>query len=274
MNSLRENGESLEQEIEVTVNGELVSQTDYTVSKNVHISAGNYVLKVTFNSEIDSEKPYANLAEKSYYKEYSIASANSGGDIYDVTVVPAEHGTVTVDKKYVTYGGSVTIKATPDEGYVIDKILVNGKEVTNLTIKNIKKDTKIEVTFKEIAKIDKTDVSEMVKSLKIRANTEYTKLNGKIATKVKVTVISGNSTIQELKDAGYTVKYEYYRSINKKTEFRKMFTKSGKQYWNTFGTKGEMYYYRVQLKVYDENGKLAAKTRLNQCYYGNHVFKG
>ena len=40
------------------------------------------------------------------------------------------------------------------------------------------------------------------------------------------------------------------------------------QKWtNTSGKKGKKYYYKVQVRVYDENGKLAAKTALKQCKY-------
>ena len=46
-------------------------------------------------------------------------------------------------------------------------------------------------------------------------------------------------------------------------------TKSTKSYINTAGTKGKMYYYKAQVRVYDENGKLIAKTALKQCKYAN-----
>ena len=78
--------------------------------------------------------------------------------------------------------------------------------------------------------------------------------------------------IQELKDAGYAVKYRFYRSTKKAAGYKAAVTKKTSTYTNTSGKKGTKYYYKVQVRVYDANGKLAAKTALKQCRYATRVW--
>ena len=87
---------------------------------------------------------------------------------------------------------------------------------------------------------------------------------------VKVTVSldkQDKAIIKELKDAGYTVKYRFYRSTKKAAGYKAAVTKKTTSYTNTSGKKGTKYFYKVQVRVYDENGKLTAKTALKQCKY-------
>ena len=78
--------------------------------------------------------------------------------------------------------------------------------------------------------------------------------------------------VQELKDAGYTVKYRFYRSTKKAAGYKAAVTKKTSTYTNTGGKKGTKYYYKVQVRVYDANGKLAAKTALKQCKYATRIW--
>ena len=92
---------------------------------------------------------------------------------------------------------------------------------------------------------------------------------------VKVTVSldkQDKAIIKELKDAGYTVKYRFYRSTKKAASYKSTVTKKTASYTNTSGKKGTKYYYKVQVRVYDANGKLAAKTALKQCRYATRVW--
>ena len=75
------------------------------------------------------------------------------------------------------------------------------------------------------------------------------------------------AAIKELQDMGYTVKYRFYRSTKKAAAYRSAVTKKTVSYTNTSGKKGVKYFYKVQLRVYDENGKLIAATALKQCQY-------
>ncbi len=78
---------------------------------------------------------------------------------------------------------------------------------------------------------------------------------------------SDKAIISELADAGYTVKYRFYRSTKKAANYKSALTKKTTTYTNTTGKKGTKYYYKVQVRVYDESGKLVAKTALKQCKY-------
>ena len=94
---------------------------------------------------------------------------------------------------------------------------------------------------------------------------------------VKVTVSldkQDKAIIKELKDAGYTVKYRFYRSTKKAAGYKAAVTKKTASYTNTSGKKGTKYYYKVQVRVYDANGKLAltAKTALKQCKYASRTW--
>ena len=92
---------------------------------------------------------------------------------------------------------------------------------------------------------------------------------------VKVTVSldkQDKAIIKELKDAGYTVKYRFYRSTKKAAGYKAAVTKKTASYTNTGGKKGTKYFYKVQIRVYDENGKLVAKTALKQCKYASRIW--
>jgi len=49
-------------------------------------------------------------------------------------------------------------------------------------------------------------------------------------------------------------------------------TKKTAAYTNTSGKKGTKYFYKVQVRVYDENGKLVAKAALKQYKYTNRTW--
>jgi len=73
--------------------------------------------------------------------------------------------------------------------------------------------------------------------------------------------------LNQLADAGYTVRYRFYRSTKKAAGYKAAVTKKTMTYTNTTGKQGTKYFYKVQIRVYDKNGKLAAKTALKQCRY-------
>lgn len=86
---------------------------------------------------------------------------------FNVTVNSGENGTATASPATVDYNGSTDITITPDKGYDIETVKVNGLAVDNLTetengykytISDIKADVTVEVKFKEIEKVDVHDV--------------------------------------------------------------------------------------------------------------------
>ncbi len=82
---------------------------------------------------------------------------------------------------------------------------------------------------------------------------------------------SDKAIISELTDAGYTVKYRFYRSTKKSASYKSALTKKTTSYTNTSGKKGTKYYYKVQVRVYDDSGKFVAKTALKQCKYACRI---
>ena len=149
--------------------------------------------------------------------------------------------------------------------------LVN--ETTGTTVKaEINKDNvdtaAEEPTEENAAKIEKA--KSIVKNMKLVARSSKTaKKNIKAVLKSDAKV---NASIKELKDLGFTVKYRFYRSTKKAASYKSTVTKKTASYTNTSGKKGTKYFYKVQVRVYDENGKLVAKTALKQCKYASRTW--
>ena len=122
----------------------------------------------------------------------------------------------------------------------------------------------------DVAEEPQTDVKALTAKLTPIARSAKTAKKN-----VKVTVSldkQDKAIIEELKDAGYTVKYRFYRSTKKAAGYKAAVTKKTASYTNTSGKKGKKYYYKVQVRVYDANGKLAAKTALKQCRYASRTW--
>ena len=110
----------------------------------------------------------------------------------------------------------------------------------------------------------------IVKDLKLVARSSKTaKKNIKAVLKSDAKV---KVSIKELKDLGFTVKYRFYRSTKKAASYKSTVTKKTATYTNTSGKKGTKYFYKIQVRVYDENGKLTAKTALKQCKYASRTW--
>lgn len=86
---------------------------------------------------------------------------------FNVTVNSGENGTAKASPATVDYDGSTVITITPDKGYDIDTVKVNGLVVDNLTetenvykytISKITSDVTVEASFKKIEKVHVDDV--------------------------------------------------------------------------------------------------------------------
>ena len=148
--------------------------------------------------------------------------------------------------------------------------LVN--ETTGTTVKaEINKDnvdTAAEEPTDDNANIAKA--KSIVKNMKLVARSSKTaKKNIKAVLKSDAKV---KASLQELKDLGFTVKYRFYRSTKKAVSYKSTVTKKTATYTNTSGKKGTKYFYKVQVRVYDENGKFTAKTALKQCKYASRIW--
>ena len=195
--------------------------------------------------------------------------AFSGGGYYvpvqKPEIVAGEGGKTALENN----GGTLVI--TPDDGMQISKVTVNGNEVTvtDNKITGLKTGDKVEVTFDKIPpakeEIDKA-FKEKLLNLGLTVRTlKTTKQNVKAVVKETSEL---KDLIKEIKDAGHTVKYKFYRSTKKSSKYIATVTKTENTYTNTTGKKGTKYYYKARLAVYDTDGNLVAQTELKQCKYG------
>ena len=69
-----------------------------------------------------------------------------------------------------------------------------------------------------------------------------------------------------------TVKYRFYRSEGNQSSYKQMVTKKEPTYTNTSGKNGTKYFYKAQIIVYDNIGKLIASTKLEQCSHTSGVW--
>lgn len=66
---------------------------------------------------------------------------------YEVAVIETANGEVSVSSDTANYGDVVTITATPEAGYKVGTVTVNGTEISGLTFTMPAEDVEIEVTF-------------------------------------------------------------------------------------------------------------------------------
>lgn len=195
--------------------------------------------------------------------------AFSGGGSYvpvqKPEIITGEGGEATLENN------GTTLVIAPDDGMQISKVTVNGNEVTvtDNKITGLKTGDKVEVTFDKIPpakeEIDKAFKEKLLNlGLTVRTS-KTTKKNVKAVVKETSEL---KDLIKEIKDAGYTVKYKFYRSTKKSSKYIATVTKTENTYTNTTGKKGTKYYYKARLAVYDTDGNLVAQTELKQCKYG------
>ena len=246
-----------------TKTGTTTAPTEVKVSeKTAADGTKEKVAEVTVSA--DNQKEILKQAKDNKVNE--IILVVSKDDVKD-----AAKADVILDKSFLESivkdtNAKLTIK-TPfgDKTYTQDelKALITAASGTTVTL-TIEKSDELD----EAAKLEKA--KELTASLALTARSAKTAKKN-----VKVTVKMNSKTtaaIKELKDLGYTVKYRYYRSTKKTSAYKSAVTKSTKTYINTAGKKGKMYYYKVQVRVYDENGKIIAKTALKQCKYANRAW--
>ena len=250
-----------------------------------------------------SEKTEASVTIKSDAAEVTLnkkavdgLAAQAGDDGYVklvVETVKQEPKLMQVDLKLVTSKGtvsdfrggnvSVTVKlndslATKEltcvyisDGGIYHK--VNGTKNTNGTYTFITGhfssyaimalDEANEVIFEQTAK-----AKELAGKIQIKARSVKTK-KGNIKVTLKIT--KGAASFKALKDMGYTLKYQYYRSTAMKKNYKAKFETLGKPYTNTDAKKGTRYYYKARIVVYDEEGSLVTKTDLKKCWYATRI---
>ena len=192
-------------------------------------------------------------------------NASSGG--YVPTVQKPEITIIGSGKADLSADGR-TATITADAGHELVSVVLNGKEMGKVEkLTGLKTGDKATITFQ--AKTDgKAEMDKMItqktSKLKLMAR------SAKTAKKNIKVVVKGD--LKAITDAGYTVKYKFYRSTKKSAGYKAVLTKKAPTYYNTYGKKGTMYYYKARVMIYDKDGKFVAQTALKQCKYANRLW--
>ena len=195
-----------------------------------------------------------------YYVASSGGSHVSKVQKPEITIIGSGKADLSAD------GRTATITAAA--GHELVSVVLNGKEMGKVEkLTGLKTGDKATITFQ--AKTDgKAEMDKMIaqkaSKLTLMARSKKTaKLNIKV-------VVKGD--LKAITDAGYTVKYKFYRSTKKSAGYKAMLTKKAPTYFNTYGKKGTMYYYKARVMIYDKDGNFVAQTALKQCKYANRLW--
>ena len=196
-------------------------------------------------------------------------SFGGGGGFYIPTVQKPEIKAAAGGKAELSKDGT-TLTITADAGKVIDKVLLNGKDMGAASeLKGLKTGDKVEVIFKD--QVTEPTKEELDKAAKEAAgDLVLTARSAKLKNGSVKIMLKGD--LKAITDAGYTVKYKFYRSTKKSAGYKAVLTKKAPTYYNTYGKKGTMYYYKARVMIYDKEGNFVAQTALKQCKYANRLW--
>ena len=195
-----------------------------------------------------------------YYVASSGGSHVSKVQKPEITIIGSGKADLSAD------GRTATITAAA--GHELVSVVLNGKEMGKVEkLTGLKTGDKATITFRAKtdgkAEMDKI-IAQKASKLTLMARSKNTaKLNIKV-------VVKGD--LKAITDAGYTVKYKFYRSTKKSAGYKAVLTKKAPSYVNTYGKKGTMYYYKARVMIYDKNGNFVAQTALKQCKYANRLW--
>ena len=195
-----------------------------------------------------------------YYVASSGGSHVSKVQKPEITIIGSGKADLSAD------GRTATITAAA--GHELVSVVLNGKEMGKVEkLTGLKTGDKATITFRAKtdgkAEMDKI-IAQKASKLTLMARSKKTaKLNIKV-------VVKGD--LKAITDAGYTVKYKFYRSTKKSAGYKAVLTKKAPTYYNTYGKKGTMYYYKARVMIYDKNGNFVAQTALKQCKYANRLW--
>lgn len=138
-------------------------EADYRVSKVII----NSVPEEFSDNTYSSSNPYVSIlnADKDYEVEFVFAPL-----IYTVSVNEPQNGSAVLSASTVEINGEATLTITPDDGYMLDTISVNGSDVyekvvdisdseQQLSFSNITEDKDIAVTFAQTPAAQESDFS-------------------------------------------------------------------------------------------------------------------
>ena len=251
-----------------TKTGTTTAPTEVKVSEKTNAD-GTKTKVAEVKVSTDNQKEILKQAKEK--KSNEIILVVSGKEVGD-----AAKADVTLDKSFIDSivketDAKLTIK-TPfgNKTYTREELKAMSAAVTGSTV-TVAIEKAAEPPVDDTANAEKiAKAKSIVKNMKLVARSSKTaKKNIKAVLKSDAKV---KASIKELKDLGFTVKYRFYRSTKKAAGYKAAVTKKSASYTNTSGKKNAKYFYKVQVRVYDENGKLIAKTALKQCKYASRTW--
>ncbi len=260
--------------------GEVEEVKDVTTDTKTGTTTAPTEVKVSEKTNADSTKTkVADVKVSTGNQKEILKQAKEKKSNEIILVVPSKEvgdaakADVTLEKSFIDSivketNAKLTIK-TPfgDKTYTQEELKAMSEAATGstITVAIEKAEAPTDDSAANIAK-----AKSITKDLKLVARSSKTaKKNIKAVLKNDAKV---KASIKELKDLGFTVKYRFYRSTKKAASYKSTVTKKTAAYTNTSGKKGTKYFYKVQVRVYDENGKLVAKTALKQCKYATRTW--
>ena len=249
-----------------------VTSASATMMNNVSVDTVTGKLSYTSNTNIaatSNEAYTVTIATKNYNNISATLTfqPKSSGGSYVPTVQKPEITIIGSGKADLSADGR-TATITANAGHELVSVVLNGKEMGKVEkLTGLKTGDKATITFQ--AKTDgKAEMDKMIaqkaSKLTLMARSKKTaKLNIKV-------VVKGD--LKAITDAGYTVKYKFYRSTKKSAGYKAVLTKKAPTYFNTYGKKGTMYYYKARVMIYDKEGNFVAQTALKQCKYANRLW--
>ena len=210
---------------------------------------------------------YVFSADTTVYAHWTYTGGSSSGGSHvskvqkpEITIIGSGKADLSAD------GRTATITAAA--GHELVSVVLNGKEMGKVEkLTGLKTGDKATITFRA-----KTDgKAEMDKMIAQKASRLTLMARSKKTAKLNIKVVV-KGDLKAITDAGYTVKYKFYRSTKKSAGYKAVLTKKAPTYVNTYGKKGTMYYYKARVMIYDKNGNFVAQTALKQCKYANRLW--
>lgn len=198
-----------------------------------------------------------------------------------IETVKSDHKSHEVKLKIVTSDGTIKdfkggeVRVTVEINDNLKKkkpvcVYVDGKNLYHKVKSGLDKDgrfTFITKHFSDYAIMAEADADKAIaKQLKTLVGDVKIKVAAKKTAKGNIKV-TAKAAVKDITEAGYTVKYKFYRSVKAKSGYKAITEKTGNSFVNVKTKKGTKYYYKAKLMIYDENGSLAGSTKLKQCTY-------
>ena len=249
----------------------------FAISGTLKTNKSNSGVLALYAQDSAENKSASQVALITKQKQQSGGSSSGGGSSYSDYTIQASanaHGSISPSGTVkVRAGADQTFTITPDSGYTIADVKVDGKSigaVSTYTFEKIKGSHTIEAEFAPEDGTEQAKVKELTESILLKARSVKTAQKN-IKVRLEMNKESA-AAIQELQALGYTVKYKFYRSEKKARQYKAKLTKSSKVYVNTQGEKGRRYYYKARVMIYDQNGKLVDSSKLTQCRYAARIW--